>query len=37
MKKKQVPDAEKDTNRVWYLRAEDIPMLFCISDGRALL
>lgn len=37
MKKKQVPDTERDTNRVWYLHAEDIPLLLHISNGRAFL
>lgn len=37
MKKKQVPDTERDTNRVWYFGAEGIAVLLRISDGRAFL
>lgn len=36
-KEKQVPDAEGDTNRVWYLHAEGTPVLLRVSCGRAFL
>lgn len=37
MTEKPVPDTERDANRVWYLHAEDIPVLLHMSDGRAFL